>query len=41
MLEYVYETALQNNDLKENTKMPSLSKGCMQPVVLRAQPQGI
>lgn len=36
MLDYVYETALQNNSSEENTKIPFLSKGCMQPIVLRA-----
>lgn len=41
MLEYVSGTALPNNSLEESTKMPPLSKGHMQPVVLRAECQRI
>lgn len=32
--EYVGETAVQNKDLEENTKISSLSKGCMQPIII-------
>lgn len=28
------ETAVQNKDLEENTKIPSLSRGCAQPVIV-------